>query len=187
MTEPLRDADPFDPAALRLEAGFGAWVSAVCSPPCRCASRTSRSSCGSIRVRIPPRDRADRAAGGSRDTTSCGRNCGRNWPRRWCSSVCTLPLARRRPVPVAGAAARDRTASATSGTRAPPSPSGRRTRKCGRRRGPGRGHVHTRGCAAQPRAEWPDCRFGELLRLAFRERLIDSVDHPVVRRLRGLA
>ena len=34
---------------------------------------------------------------------------------------------------------------------------------------------------------WPDIGFGDALRLAFRDRLIDSVDHPVVRRLRGLA
>src|SRR3954447_6954731 len=32
---------------------------------------------------------------------------------------------------------------------------------------------------------WPDIDFGKALRLAFRERFIDSVDHPVVRRLRG--
>src|SRR3954447_20458626 len=31
---------------------------------------------------------------------------------------------------------------------------------------------------------WPDMGFADMLRLAFRERLIDSVDHPVVRRLR---
>jgi hypothetical protein len=35
--------------------------------------------------------------------------------------------------------------------------------------------------------EWPDLTFPGVLKLAFRERLIDSADHPVVRRLRGLA
>jgi hypothetical protein len=33
--------------------------------------------------------------------------------------------------------------------------------------------------------EWPDLPFQELLRLAFRERLIDRLDHPVLERLRG--
>ena len=35
--------------------------------------------------------------------------------------------------------------------------------------------------------QWPELSFQELLRIAFRDRLIDRVDHPVVRRLRGLA
>jgi len=33
---------------------------------------------------------------------------------------------------------------------------------------------------------WPDKPFEELLEIAFRGRVIDSPDHPVVRRLRGL-
>jgi hypothetical protein len=33
---------------------------------------------------------------------------------------------------------------------------------------------------------WPDYRFAEILKIAFRDRLIDSGDHPVVRRLRGV-
>jgi hypothetical protein len=33
--------------------------------------------------------------------------------------------------------------------------------------------------------EWPEVPFGELLRIAFRDRLIESLDHPVLRRLRG--
>ena len=35
--------------------------------------------------------------------------------------------------------------------------------------------------------EWPDLTFAELLRIAFRDRIITSPDHPVVKRLRGLA
>jgi hypothetical protein len=35
--------------------------------------------------------------------------------------------------------------------------------------------------------EWPDISFQELIRLAFRDRLITSLDHPVIKRLRGLA
>jgi hypothetical protein len=35
--------------------------------------------------------------------------------------------------------------------------------------------------------EWPDVSFSEILRLAFRERVIDRFDHPVLKRLRGLA
>ena len=35
--------------------------------------------------------------------------------------------------------------------------------------------------------EWPEVSFQELVKIAFRDRLIDSVEHPVVKRLRGLA
>ena len=35
--------------------------------------------------------------------------------------------------------------------------------------------------------EWPDVSFQEIIRLAFRDRLITSLDHPVIKRLRGLA
>jgi hypothetical protein len=35
--------------------------------------------------------------------------------------------------------------------------------------------------------DWPDLPMSELLRLAFGERMITSIDHPVVKRLRGLA
>jgi hypothetical protein len=34
---------------------------------------------------------------------------------------------------------------------------------------------------------WPEVTFQELIRLAFRDRLIDTIDHPVIKRLRGLA
>jgi hypothetical protein len=34
---------------------------------------------------------------------------------------------------------------------------------------------------------WPDVPFQELIRLAFRDRLITSLDHPVIKRLRGQA
>jgi hypothetical protein len=33
---------------------------------------------------------------------------------------------------------------------------------------------------------WPQIAFPEVLRIAFRDRIIDSVEHPVVKRLRGL-
>jgi hypothetical protein len=33
--------------------------------------------------------------------------------------------------------------------------------------------------------EWPEINFQELIRLAFRDRLVDSLSHPVVKRLRG--
>ena len=36
-----------------------------------------------------------------------------------------------------------------------------------------------------PDPVWPDLSFKELLRVAFRDRLVDRLDHPVVRRLRG--
>jgi hypothetical protein len=34
---------------------------------------------------------------------------------------------------------------------------------------------------------WPEATYQDLIRLAFRDRLISSLDHPVIRRLRGLA
>jgi hypothetical protein len=36
-----------------------------------------------------------------------------------------------------------------------------------------------------PDPEWPTASFPELLRIAFRDRFIDRLDHPVVRQLRG--
>ncbi len=36
-----------------------------------------------------------------------------------------------------------------------------------------------------PEPEWPDTTFQEILRVAFKDRFIRSLDHPVVRRLRG--
>jgi hypothetical protein len=37
-----------------------------------------------------------------------------------------------------------------------------------------------------PEPEWPDRSFHEILKIAFRDRYIESIDHPVVKRLRGL-
>lgn len=34
--------------------------------------------------------------------------------------------------------------------------------------------------------EWPDVSFQEMLRVGFRDRLVDTVDHAVIRRLRGV-
>lgn len=36
-----------------------------------------------------------------------------------------------------------------------------------------------------PEPEWPNLPYQELLRISFRDRMIDRVDHPVVQRLRG--
>jgi hypothetical protein len=38
-----------------------------------------------------------------------------------------------------------------------------------------------------PEPEWPELTFGDMLKVAFRDRIIDQSDHPVVQRLRGLA
>ncbi|HMQ14578.1 MAG TPA: hypothetical protein PKC49_01270 [Phycisphaerae bacterium] len=38
-----------------------------------------------------------------------------------------------------------------------------------------------------PEPQWPDADFTTLLRTGFRTRFIDSIDHPVIRRLRGEA
>ncbi len=35
--------------------------------------------------------------------------------------------------------------------------------------------------------EWPELSFHEILRLSFKDRFIDSADHPVLRSLRGEA
>jgi hypothetical protein len=40
--------------------------------------------------------------------------------------------------------------------------------------------------AALPEPEWPELSFSELLRIAFKDRFIRSLDHPVVQKLRGL-
>ena len=42
-----------------------------------------------------------------------------------------------------------------------------------------------RGEMAEP--TWPELSFQELARIAYRDRMITSLDHPVVKRLRGLA
>ena len=39
-------------------------------------------------------------------------------------------------------------------------------------------------CITEP--EWPEHTLQELIRIAFKDRIVDSVDHAVVRRLRGL-
>lgn len=36
-----------------------------------------------------------------------------------------------------------------------------------------------------PDPEWPDVPFDEILRIAFRDHIVESSDHPVVKRLRG--
>jgi hypothetical protein len=38
-----------------------------------------------------------------------------------------------------------------------------------------------------PDPEWPPTHFRELLRIAFRDRFIDSLEHPILRKLRGEA
>ena len=36
-----------------------------------------------------------------------------------------------------------------------------------------------------PDPQWPEQSLGELIRIAFRDRLINTIDHPAVKRLRG--
>jgi hypothetical protein len=38
---------------------------------------------------------------------------------------------------------------------------------------------------AIPDPEWPQLGFWDLIKIAFRDRLIDCIDHPVIKRLRG--
>jgi hypothetical protein len=40
--------------------------------------------------------------------------------------------------------------------------------------------------ATIPDPVWPELSFQEMLRIAFRDRLVDRLDHPVIKRLRGL-
>jgi hypothetical protein len=42
-----------------------------------------------------------------------------------------------------------------------------------------------KGIISEP--EWPTLGFWDLIRIAFRDHLIDRIDHPVIKRLRGLA
>ena len=41
--------------------------------------------------------------------------------------------------------------------------------------------------ATIPDPEWPEVTFQELLRIGFRDRLVDRFDHPLIKRLRGEA
>lgn len=45
--------------------------------------------------------------------------------------------------------------------------------------------IEARGLSAEPR--WPNETFEQIVNIAFRNRVIDSLDHPVLRRLRGEA
>jgi hypothetical protein len=36
-----------------------------------------------------------------------------------------------------------------------------------------------------PEPEWPELTFQELVKIAFRDHLVDRIDHPVIKRLRG--
>ena len=37
-----------------------------------------------------------------------------------------------------------------------------------------------------PEPIWPDYSFGEILKIAFRDRLVDRADHPLIQRLLGI-
>jgi hypothetical protein len=47
------------------------------------------------------------------------------------------------------------------------------------------GYVTREALGQLPDPKWPETPFGELLRLAFRDRLVTSLNHPILRRLRG--
>jgi hypothetical protein len=44
----------------------------------------------------------------------------------------------------------------------------------------------SRARVAIPDPVWPDMTFQELLRIGFRDRVVDRIDHPLIKRLRGL-
>jgi hypothetical protein len=37
-----------------------------------------------------------------------------------------------------------------------------------------------------PEPVWPEISFEEILKIAFRDRIVDRADHPLVQRLRGV-
>ena len=41
--------------------------------------------------------------------------------------------------------------------------------------------------ASIPEPEWPELTFGQILKIAFHDRIVETVDHPVLRQLRGEA
>jgi hypothetical protein len=43
------------------------------------------------------------------------------------------------------------------------------------------------GSPSIPEPEWPQVTFQELIRIGFKDRLIDRLDHPLITKLRGLA
>jgi hypothetical protein len=43
--------------------------------------------------------------------------------------------------------------------------------------------IRARGNLGDP--QWPDLSFEELIRLAFHDKLIDDIDHPVIKDLNG--
>ena len=43
-----------------------------------------------------------------------------------------------------------------------------------------------KGKSMLPEPEWPELTFWELIKIAFRDHLIDRIDHPVIKKLRGL-
>ena len=43
----------------------------------------------------------------------------------------------------------------------------------------------TEATAKMPDPEWPAYTFHDLLKIGFRDRIISSLDHPVLKRLRG--
>jgi len=46
-------------------------------------------------------------------------------------------------------------------------------------------YTHYEPTGELPDPRWPELSFNEILRLAFRGRMIDSLDHPIIRELRG--
>jgi hypothetical protein len=48
-----------------------------------------------------------------------------------------------------------------------------------------RGYDVSEATGNLPDPEWPDLSFEEMLTIAFKDRYIDSLEHPVIRRLRG--
>lgn len=46
-------------------------------------------------------------------------------------------------------------------------------------------YTHYEPAVALPDPKWPDLSFGSILKTAFRDRMIDTPDHPVLRELRG--
>jgi len=46
-------------------------------------------------------------------------------------------------------------------------------------------YTHYEPSTDLPDPRWPTISFREIIRIAFRDRMIESLDHPVIRELRG--
>ena len=182
--------NPFDPKRLRIRqdpAPPSASTGSSHRPGPQALERVVRPD--PSRPRPPARDLRPRAEGGPGDLPRRARRSGRSWRRKRHSRPRMLVLAVNR----AG-----RRSSGRSGSPAPTARSTVGAERDGRRDpgadvvGPGLGEHGPRGLrdlrgapASTPSRSGRRSRCREILKVAFRGKMIDSMDHPVLKRLRG--